>query len=146
MFQITNYNKIVVAIRQQSNILGFHVNVLTEKRPWEEQAEFDLQQSGVLSLEKHHKVVRLKIILRQKMSINIVFESHPLFYFLHCHCWAGSQTRMSQLCRTVESGVGGQRQPELPIFLVSVFLQFELSGLFYSEKFSIFIVFFCCNF
>ena len=33
-------------------------------------------------------------------------------------------------------------QPELPIFLVSVFLQFELSGLFYSEKFSISIVFF----
>ena len=52
MFQITNYSKIVVAIRQQSNILGFHVNVGCpdwEEAMREEQAEFDLQQSGVLS-------------------------------------------------------------------------------------------------
>ena len=34
-------------------------------------------------------------------------------------------------------------QPEIPIFLVRVFLQFELSGLFYLERFSISIVFFC---
>ena len=33
-------------------------------------------------------------------------------------------------------------QPELPIFLVRIFLQFELSGLFYLEQFSISIVFF----
>ena len=78
MFQITNYSKIVVAIRQQSNILGFHVNVLTEKRPLEEQAEFDLQQSGVLSLEKHHKLVRLNDNSKTK-NTNIDFVFHPLF-------------------------------------------------------------------
>ena len=49
MFQIINYSKIVVDIRQHSNILGFLVNVLTEKRPWEEQAEFYLQQSAQVS-------------------------------------------------------------------------------------------------
>ena len=86
MFQITNYSKIVVAIRQQSNILGFLINVLTEKRPSEEeQAEFELQQSSVLSLEKRHKVVRLNDNSKTK-NVNIDFESHPLFCFLHCHC------------------------------------------------------------
>ena len=78
MFQITNYSKIVVAIRQQSNILGFLVNVLTEQRPWEEQAEFELQQSSVLSLEKRHKLVRLNDNSKTK-NANIDFESHPLF-------------------------------------------------------------------
>ena len=36
----------------------------------------------------------------------------------------------------------GSSQPELPIFLVRIFLQFELSGLFYLVQFSISIVFF----
>ena len=68
----------MVANSQQSNILDFPVNVLTEQRPWEEQAEFDLQQSGVLSLEKHHKLVRLNDNSMTK-NTNIVFVFHPLF-------------------------------------------------------------------
>ena len=68
----------MVANRQQSNILDFPVNVQTEQRPWEEQAEFDLQQIGVLSLQKHHKLVRLNDNSKTK-NANIDFESHPLF-------------------------------------------------------------------
>ena len=68
----------MVANRQQSNILDFPVNVLTEQRPWEEQAEFYLQQSGVLSLEKRHKLVRFSDNSKTK-NANIDFESHPLF-------------------------------------------------------------------
>ena len=81
VFQITNKSKNssceVVMVASQ-NILCF---LPTEKRPWEDQTELE---SGVLSLQKQNKVVRLKDNYDTKHYVSIDF----IFQHTFCCCWS----------------------------------------------------------
>ena len=114
VFQITNKSKNssceVVMVASQ-NILCFHVDLPTEKRPWEDQTELE---SSVLSLEKHHKVVRLNDNSYTKHYVNIdfVFVFQPSFCLLLLRWWLtvgdqGARPGSCSCCSCVESGIGG---------------------------------------
>ena len=109
VFQITNKSKNssceVVMVASQY-ILCF---LPTEKRPWEDQTELE---SSVLSLEKHHKVVRLNDNSNAKHYVNIDFVFQPSFCKLLLRWWLtvgdqGARPGSCSCCSCVESGVGG---------------------------------------
>ena len=85
MFQITNESKIVigmVANRQESNILGFHVNVLTEQSRGHEEIRQNSSSSSPVSSATRSitNLVRVNDNSKKK-NVNIDFVFHPLYLY-----------------------------------------------------------------